>query len=163
MGQATIVTQHMRLPSISTTFALREPPALLSSMRSGASGMESIRGSSSAAISAMSSVRLSNGQQQLQDWQDHAFESPSHQGELTAKREIPAGLSKQFKNVEFGIQRSGWEMRQIDARYRLIKKLKGGAMAVVYLADDLSSTVVKHQVVPQVLQAGATFEQRQRP
>ena len=110
----------------------------------------------------MSSVRLSNGQQQLQDWQDHAFESPSHQGELTAKREIPAGLSKQFKNVEFGIERSGWEMRQIDARYRLIKKLKGGAMAVVYLADDLSSTVVKHQVVPQVLQAGATFEQRQR-
>ena len=53
-------------------------------------------------------------------------------------------------------------MRQIDARYRLIKKLKGGAMAVVYLADDITSTVVKHQVVLKVLQAGGTFEQRQR-
>jgi serine/threonine protein kinase len=112
--------------------------------------MESIRGSSSAAISAMSSVRSSKP--------DTAFESPSHKGE----RANPAGLSKQFKNLELGIQRSGWEMRQIDARYRLIKKLKGGAMAVVYLADDITSTVVKHQVVLKVLQAGGTFEQRQR-
>jgi hypothetical protein len=149
----------------SSTFTLREPPALLSSTRSGASRMESIRGSSSAALSAMSSVRSSKGQQQLQDCQDNAFESPSHHGELTAKRENLASLSKQFKNLELGIQRSGWEMRQIDARYRLIKKLKGGAMAVVYLADDITSTVVyivKHQVVLKVLQASGTFEQRQR-
>jgi serine/threonine protein kinase len=35
-------------------------------------------------------------------------------------------------------------------------------MAVVYLTDDITSTVVKHQVVLKVLEAGGTFEQRHR-
>ena len=61
-----------------------------------------------------------------------------------------------------GLPRSGWEVRPMEERYRLLKKLKGGAMAIVYLAEDRSTTAFYHEVVLKVLSAGATFEQRQR-
>ncbi len=61
-----------------------------------------------------------------------------------------------------GLPRSGWEIRQIEQRYRLLKKLKGGAMALVYLAEDKATRAFYHEVVLKVLKAGGTFEQRQR-
>ena len=61
-----------------------------------------------------------------------------------------------------GMPRSGWVIRQIEDRYRLHKKLKGGAMAVVYLAEDKAVSSFYHEVVLKVLYAGGTFEQRQR-
>ena len=45
-----------------------------------------------------------------------------------------------------GLPRSGWEIRQIEHRYRLLKKLKGGAMAVVYLAEDKATRAFYHEV-----------------
>jgi serine/threonine protein kinase len=58
--------------------------------------------------------------------------------------------------------RSGWVIREIDDRYRLHKKLKGGAMAAVYLAEDKATTAFYHEVVLKVVHAGRTFEQWQR-
>jgi serine/threonine protein kinase len=71
-------------------------------------------------------------------------------------------LQAQDAELVGGMPRSGWGTREIEDRYRLLKKLKGGAMAVVYMAEDKSTTAFYHEVVLKVLMAGATFESRQR-
>ena len=53
-------------------------------------------------------------------------------------------------------------MREYKARYKVLKKLKGGAMAVVYLAQDCTCGAFYREVILKVLLGGATYEQRQR-